>query len=133
MGHYFVRVDDGKNVRRQILESSKLCVYLLKQEHRLAEIRRHKQAIIAHLRNELKELTFLLGSLEKELPVLTKKQLKELNPGAFKTPKKVAKKTGVKPVKAHAHTEQGQNPEDLSKLQRLERSLALIEGRLEKL
>ena len=125
MGHYFVRVDDGKNVRRQILESSKLCVYVLKQEHRLAEIRKHKRAIISHLRNELKELTFLLGTLEKELPVLTKKQLMELNPGAFKqqkAPKKAPKKVvGEKKM------------EDLSKLQRLERSLALIEGRLEKL
>jgi hypothetical protein len=120
MGHYFVRVDNGKNVRRQVLESSKLCVYILKQEHRLAEIRNHKRAIIKHIRNELKELTFLLGTLEKELPVLTKKQLLEINPNAFKP--------AAKPKK-----EADKAPEELTKLHRLEHSLKLIEGRLEKL
>lgn len=120
MGQYFVRVDEGKSVRRQLLESSKLCVYMLKQEHRLGEIRTHKRAIIKHIRNELKEITFLLGTLEKDLPVLTKKQLLEINPKAFDAK--------PKPVAAPE-----KKPKELSKLQRLEQSLEIIEGRLNKL
>ena len=86
MGHYFVRVEEGNNVRRQLLESSKVCVFLLKQEHRLGEIRNHKGALIKQVREELKELTFLLGTLEKQLPVLTKKQLNELAPKKYVPP-----------------------------------------------
>lgn len=124
MGDYFVRIEDSKNVRRQILESSKLCIYVLKQEHRINEIRQHKRAVIKHLRDELKELTFLLGTLEKELPVLTKKQLTELQPNAFKAPAKTAGKTAKAAPVAD---------EKLSKLQRLDHSLKIIEKRLDKL
>jgi uncharacterized protein (DUF342 family) len=114
MSHYFVRIEDAKDVRRQLLESSKLCIQILKQEHSIGEVRKHKQAVMQHIRDELKELTFLLSSLEKELPILTKKELLDLNPNAFKQVPEEAKV-------------------ELSKIDKLEASLKMIQGRLDKL
>lgn len=138
MAEYFVKVDDSRDVRRELLESSKLCIYVLKQEAKIAEIKRRKEQAIAALRDDLKELTFLIGSLEKDLPILTKKELSELAPAR---PKPLVVKEKVEEIKAPQKTkgkavavsENKPVNKELTKLQRLEESLKMIENRLGKL
>lgn len=140
MTDYFVRIDDGKNVRKELLESSKFCIQVLKQDHHLVELRESKRKLVAKVRTDMKELVFLLGELEKVLPILTKKELKEMFPERYKraAPEKVIKtkkgkskvvKTAVKVVAPI----ENETTRELSKLERLERSLEMIEGRLDKL
>lgn len=143
MTEYFVKIDDGKELRRELLESSKLCIYVLKHEQKTLAIRKQKEQLNAAVREHMKELTMLLGSLEKALPVLTKRELEEMGLTKPKTSakKKSSKKSSKKAAKkqtnnisstnvtAHSHAEH----KELSKLQRLEESLQLIEERLEKL
>lgn len=139
MADYFVKVDDGKELRRQLLESSKLSIHLLKQEFSIKEIRARKLQLIESARKDLKEITFLIGRLEKDLPVLTKKELEEIDPKAFKRPtakkakKGKAKKTAKNQPQPEPVPQKTKESEHLSKLERLERSLKMVEGRLNEL
>jgi len=130
MAEYFVKVDDGKELRRQLLESSKLSIQIIKQEYKIKEMRERKNQLMEKVRDDIKELTFLIGSLEKDLPVLTKKELAEIAPKKPEQPilKKAEKAEPVKPVKAS----EPENKE-YSKLRRLESSLEMIEKRLSNL
>ena len=123
MAEYFVKVDDGKELRKQLLEGSKLSIGIIKQEFAIKETRARKEQLLDKIRDDIKELHFLVGTLEKELPVLTKKELNEM------APKKIV------PVHPAAKKEAAPEPEPerLSKLQRLESSLEMIEKRLNKL
>ena len=133
MAEHFVKVDDGKEVRRNLLESSKICIQILKSEHKVAQIREQKAALITEVRGGLKELNFLLNTLEKDLPVLTKKELEEMCPPPPKEPK--PKKTAVKKAakKKSSGKKKAEPPKKVSKAERLEKSLDLIERRLQKL
>ena len=123
MAEYFVKVDDGKELRRQLLEGSKLSIGIIKQEFAIKEMRARKEQLLEKVRDDLKELLFLIGTLEKELPVLTKKELNEMAPKKIVPVRPVVKKEVAVPAQ----------PERLSKLQRLESSLEMIEKRLNKL
>lgn len=131
MAEYFVKVDDGKELRRQLLESSKLSIHIIKQEYTIKEMRARKTQLMEKVRDDIKELTFLIGLLEKDLPVLTKKELAEIAPKKPEQPilRKAQKAEPVKPVA------QEQKPEnkEYSKLRRLESSLEMIEKRLSNL
>lgn len=131
MAEYFVKVDDGKELRRQLLESSKLSIHIIKQEYTIKEMRARKTQLMEKVRDDIKELTFLIGLLEKDLPVLTKKELAEIAPKRPEQPilRKAQKAEPVKPVA------QEQKPEnkEYSKLRRLESSLEMIEKRLSNL
>ncbi len=127
MAEYFVKVDDGKELRRQLLESSKLSIHIIKQEFSIKEMRARKSQLMEKVRDDIEELTFLIGSLEKDLPVLTKKELAEVAPKKPEQPI-VRKPQSVKP----AEVKEPENKE-YSKLRRLESSLEMIERRLKNL
>lgn len=129
MAEYFVKVDDGKELRRQLLESSKLSIHIIKQEYSIKEMRARKSQLMDKVRDDIKELTFLVGSLEKELPVLTKKELSEIAP---KRPEQPIMKKAEKAAKP-ASQEHKPESKEYSKLRRLESSLEMIEKRLSNL
>lgn len=141
MTEYFVKVDDGKELRKELLESSKLCIHILKLEQKILHIRKQKEHMHENVRQSLKEITFLLGSLEKDLPVLTKRELEEMGVkkplAQNKTTKKkqTSKKTTKQNLNVQGKEEAAsvQSHKEFSKLERLEKSLELIEERLQKL
>lgn len=120
---YFVKLDEGRNIRRTILESSKSSIQILKDEQELLQLRERKKVLLSQARKEFKELNKLLGQLEKAMPQLTKKELDELRP------KKVIVKKTTKTTKKAVKPEK----KELTKLEKLEKSLHLIETRLNKL
>jgi len=130
MAEYFVKVDDGKELRKQLLESSKLSIHIIKQEFKIKDMRSRKNQLMEKVRDDLKELTYLIGALEKDLPVLTKKELAEIAPKKPEQPilKKAEEKSESpkKPVSAESTAEN----KEYSKLRRLESSLEMIEKRL---
>ena len=80
MANYFIKIEDGPDVRRKILESSKGCLQVLKVYQQLVIIRGQKLSLIAQLRRELKEITLLVNHAESLMPVITDKELEEMAP-----------------------------------------------------
>lgn len=84
MANYFIMVEDGPDVRRKLLESSKASLHVLKGYHELLRIRGEKLTHMNALRNQLKELTILVNRAEALMPTLTERELEELQPRAAK-------------------------------------------------
>jgi hypothetical protein len=140
MADYFVRIENGAELRRNLLQSSKLNIHILKQEHQIDRIRQEKRLLLNTVRTELKEITFLLNELEQFLPSHTKKELEELMPGITKrkteimdAPIQPAKGKKGKKGKAAPIPKAVPRSAELSKLEKLEDSLNMIENRLNKL
>jgi hypothetical protein len=79
-GHYFIRIDNAKDLRRKVLESSKGSLHILRRYQELLKIRGEKQTLMKSLRNDLKELTVLVNVIEDSMPTLTQSELNELGP-----------------------------------------------------
>jgi hypothetical protein len=82
MGSYFIKIEDGPEVRRKLLESSKATLHTLKGYHDLVRLRGEKLSHMNQLRRELKELTVLVNRVESLMPQLTPAELEELQPRA---------------------------------------------------
>jgi len=80
MANYFIRVEDAPDFRRRMLESSKGALHVLKGYQNLLVIRGQKLTMMNQLRSELRQLTVLINRAEQMLPVLTERELAELNP-----------------------------------------------------
>lgn len=65
---YFMSVDRPKEFRKQILEASKDIILTLKDYHKLQSIRKNKLDLISVLRDQIKEMTFLMNKLDERLP-----------------------------------------------------------------
>lgn len=77
---YFIKLGDGTQVRKTVLESSKASLHILKHYQRMLETRSRKATMLKGLRREMKELTMLLNHVEELLPTLTKGEVAELRP-----------------------------------------------------
>lgn len=84
MGSYFIKIEDGPEVRRKLLESSKATLHTLKGYHELLRIRGEKLSHMNQLRRELKELTVLVNRVESLMPQLTPAEMEELQPKPVK-------------------------------------------------
>jgi len=141
MADYFVKVDDGQDLRRNLLISSKESIFVLKQQQEISKVRARKRALIEQARRDLKELTFLFGELEQMMQLLKKKELQELAQPKPVTPKVKAEKKDVesqektveKAAEVKEKTTNTVQQRELSQLERLEQSLSMIENRLSKL
>lgn len=141
---FYVRLEDGADVRRAILETSKGAIHCLRAHQDIIRLRGEKAALMDSARKELRELTLLLNGLEKLLPTMTEKELAALRPAqepALPTDTAQGRggKTAVKPARggrsdARAPTRGGaveaeveRITEDLaSRLARIERSLQTL-------
>jgi hypothetical protein len=90
MGNYFIKIEDGPDVRRKILESSKASLQVLKIYQQLVITRSQKLSLIAQLRREMKEITVLLNHAESLMPVLSDKEIEEMAPKKQALPVKQA-------------------------------------------
>lgn len=93
---YFIKLDDGKNLRKKVLESSKSSLQILKGYQNLLDVRKRKSQLLEALRTDMKELTLLVNKLEELLPQFTKKELKELQPAISEEAPPPAKKGKTK-------------------------------------
>jgi hypothetical protein len=82
MANYFIKIEDGPEVRRKILESSKASLHTLKGYQELLRIRSEKISHMNALRMQLKEMTVLLNRAEMLMPQLTENEVAELQPKA---------------------------------------------------
>jgi hypothetical protein len=80
MGNYFIKIEDGPDTRRKLLESSKGALHVLRGYQELLRVRSEKVSHMHALRQELRELTVLINRAESLLPVLTEREVEELNP-----------------------------------------------------
>jgi hypothetical protein len=91
VGSYFIKIEDGPDVRRKILESSKASIHVLKGYQQLLAIRGQKLSLMNDLRRQLKELTLLLNRADALMPQLTAQELAEFNQRKDVIPRPVPK------------------------------------------
>lgn len=153
MNDHFIKLDDGTELRRTVLESSKGSLHILRSYQQLLEVRSKKKTMLKSLRRELKELTMLVNHLEQYLPTLTKAEVKELQPVLKDIPAPKSKK-GAEPkvvsgpavyvgkpekdVKKHESKkvfsrEEIKQEREKSELEKLEEKLQAVEKKLKKL
>jgi len=76
----FIRVNNPILIRKNILESSKLILTILKQTYSIKQVRELKQEKMSELSQQIKELRILLQKIEELMPQYTKADLKKLLP-----------------------------------------------------
>lgn len=94
---FFVGVNSGPELRRDILETMKNCIENLQSYERLKSLKDEKVHVIAKLRSNLKQISGLIRDVKSELPKtglrsLPKKPVEEVEVKEVKEPKVVAPK-----------------------------------------
>ena len=109
---FYVNVNGADELRRDILESSKMIVEILKNYERFKSANKEKQKEIGNLKLKIKNILKLISKLRSALPSAKSKALKEKKP-----------KVEVKKQTKQATTE----------LDKLEQELNEIESRINSL
>ncbi|MBN2880977.1 hypothetical protein JXM83_02895 [Candidatus Woesearchaeota archaeon] len=101
---FFVRISDPQELRREVLESSKLMIHVLQSEKKLEDIREEKARVITEFKKHIKEMNLIIAKIKKRLPrtklrALTKEeQLEVYKKGLADTQHKGAKKAPPKEI-----------------------------------
>ena len=83
---YFVKIDEPREIRKNILECSRDTINLLKDYENLKQIRVEKVRSMLKIKNIFSEIDLLLKNLKKQLPSFksaiskSKKQIKKKKP-----------------------------------------------------
>ncbi len=77
---FFMRISNPNIFRRNLLEASKLTLTILKQTHRVKQIREAKHEAMSLIAKEVKELRLLVQKADELLPNYTKAELKKFFP-----------------------------------------------------
>lgn len=112
---FFVNISGADELRRELLESSKDIVEILKNYERFKSANEEKKKEIENLRLKIKEISRLIARLRSSLPLLKLKGLKKESGVKEKAALKEVKKATKKPE---------------SELDRLENELNEIESKL---
>ena len=64
---YYVGIEYPKSLRKNILETSRLMIYILEKNERAKQINNEKVQVIHSLRNEVHEIKFLMTKLRDRL------------------------------------------------------------------
>jgi len=132
---YLVHLKDTVDFRRTILESSREVIHMMQEYQALMDLRKRRLDMEQAFKEELREIMLLVNKLEKTLPKHSINKLKEVLPGVIeeekkhmaKPEKKKLSKKKEKPAKEQLREKQ------LSQIQRLEKALESVEGKLHKL
>lgn len=65
---FFVRIGEPEELRREILESSKMMIHVLQSQKKLETIREEKSKKITEFRKLVKEINLVVAKLKKRLP-----------------------------------------------------------------
>ncbi len=130
----FIRLNNPGLVRKNILESSKLILTMLKQDYRVKQLREIKQAKINELSQQLKELGILVQKIEELMPQYTKADLKKLLPDmpVIRKPAPSLSKQEKLEIKESEKPEPKQ-PEPVSDMDRISKALEDVQKKLQTL
>ena len=81
---FYMKISDSSGFRRNLLETSKETLNVLKEIHSVKQLRQKKQEKIGELHKELKELKLLVQKLEELMPEYNKSEVKKHFPEFFK-------------------------------------------------
>jgi hypothetical protein len=131
---YFVSVSNPLELRKEVLESSKNAIYALQNYQKILLVRQKKLKEIEDLKTSVKELLYLNKKFNEKLPKYKldilpdpKKITKEKQSALSPAPKKA--KSVAAPVNAPVKVPKAP-PKEKTELEKLEDSLASIEGKL---
>ncbi len=130
----FIRLNNPNLIRKNILESSKLILTILKQTYRIKQIREVKQAKISNLSDQIKELKILVQKIEELMPQYTKADLKKLLPDMPITKKSSSESS--KSEKSEAKEDWDQEPKSaapISDMDRITKALEDVQRKLQTL
>jgi hypothetical protein len=133
----FIRVNNPTLIRKNILESSKLVLTILKQTYKVKQIREIKQEKISDLSQQIKELRILIQKIEELMPQYTKADLKKLLPDIPLARKSSEPTKADKPeAKAEANENWAQEPKQaapVSEMDRITKALEDVQKKLQTL
>ena len=115
---FFVGIHETRDLRRNILESSREMVHTLQSYEKVQEIREEKLRRIKQFKTVIEELKLLISKLNEAMP---KVQVRQPEPTRISSSKKRYREKRVTPKR--------KEKEELD-LKRLEEELSSIEGRL---
>jgi len=133
MGNYYIKLEDAPDVRRKILESSKASIHTLRGYRQIIVSRNEKLTLMNQFRAELKEVTVLLNRAESLMPVLTEREVQELQPSVEDAivEKRKEKKLGAKKQEKNIYVQLSEvMPKKKTDVERLEEALMQIEKKL---
>ena len=81
---FYMKISDSPGFRRNLLETSKETLTVLKEIHSVKQLRQKKQEKINELHQELKELKLLVQKLDELMPNYNKSEVKKHFPEFFK-------------------------------------------------
>lgn len=132
----FIRIDNPVLIRKNILESSKLVLTILKQTYKIKKLRELKQEKIISMGQELKELKILVQKIEELMPQYTKADLKKLLPEINLTKKSVPEPTKTGKTEAKEKEVEKQEPRPaapVSDMDRIAKALEDVQKKLQTL
>lgn len=129
---YYIGIEDPKDLRREVLSSAKSLVLTLRKFEQIRENRKQKVEYFSQLKALIKEINVLVSKLKgympetklRHLPVPKKKEEAEEQPKQ--------EESQPAPQPEPPKKQQKKAPQE-SELDKLERELRMIEGKLEKI
>ncbi len=116
---FFVGISGTKDLRRNLLESSREVVHSLQSYEKISEIREEKLRRIRQFKTVIEELKLLISKLNESVPQVRIKQ--PVSKNDFKLPKKKKEPVSKK------------RKDEIEEMRELEEDLSKIEGRLAQL
>lgn len=77
---FFMRIDSPNVFRKNLLETSKITLNILKQIYVVKNIRKAKHELISRISNEIRELKILAQKIDELMPQHKKDDLKKVMP-----------------------------------------------------
>ncbi|MBN2459639.1 hypothetical protein JXB28_05115 [Candidatus Woesearchaeota archaeon] len=126
----YICVKAPKVLRRNVLESSKDTLFILKQVYTIKQIRDSKHEVMAKIDHELRELKILVQKIDELMPKYNKEELKKLIPDMNAKRKQLLRK---EQSEAKIKEEHQPKPQPTSEVDKLTLALDAIQKKLQSL
>jgi phage-related protein len=133
---FFVRIEEPKTLRKELLETSKITINLLKKQESIKKIKIEKRQAISNIRKTNSEIKLLLERLEKLMPDISIENKIEQESKIAKNIKTATKTIETKKTQKNIKQSNKSIEIDnasLEKLESLERELKELEEKIKKL
>jgi len=98
---FFMRITNPNAFRKNLLETSKMTLTIIKQTQKIKQLRELKQELMSRISREVKELKLLMEKADDLMPAYNKAELKKYFPEQATPKEQPAARTDFKP-KSHA-------------------------------
>jgi len=128
---FFVRIEEPRTLRKELLETSKLTINLLKKQERIKKIKLEKKQTITNIRKINSEIKLLLERMEKLMPEISKEKKIEQQPKILENNKDTIKKAETgRTTRAIKQPGISREKDSIEKLENLERELKELEEKI---